>query len=82
VIVDGVINGVQIDLGDGNDELAASRPQPNGGRPNANLLGLVTINMGAGRDRADLFIENHRQIDLDLGTGADRLTMGGCRLIR
>jgi hypothetical protein len=80
VIVEGVINGVQIDLGDGDDVLAASRPQPNGGRPNANLPGLVTIDMGAGRDTAHLFIENHRRVEVDLGTGRDIISMRGCRL--
>ena len=78
VVVEGV-KSVDIAMRDGADRVFAHAPHRPGRR--AHLPGIVNIDMGSsaytGSDSLTLRVENHKQININLGPGVDSLDMDG-----
>lgn len=74
-IVEGVKNGIYINLGDGNDFLNISRP--GAARNAAAVPGKLAIDMAGGRDTLRLYVVNHRQVIARLGTSDDSVSLVG-----
>lgn len=75
VIVEGVKNGMRINLGAGDDYLNISRP---GASANAaNVPGKLVVDMVGGNDELRLYVNNQQQVISRLGIGNDTASVVG-----
>lgn len=75
LVVEGVKNGISINLGNGNDFVNVSRP--NASRNAATVPGKLAIDMGAGNDGVRLYVVNRTEVVVRAGVGGDGVNVTG-----
>jgi hypothetical protein len=83
-VTTGPIRGVNIELGQGDDQITFANPPPTNPEtptPPVGLPGRVNIGMGEGNDLVRGSLANGAGVNVLLGAGNDRLALGGSRFI-